>query len=86
MVNEGGVLKLNQSLKVKSFTKGLELFQLVAELAEAEGILHLVNKFVNMYNAVNWITWEAMFILWRNNNFCSMQATIQIFILLDGTT
>jgi hypothetical protein len=53
MVNEGGVLKLNQSLKVKSFTKGLELFQLVAELAEAEGILHLVNKFVNMYNAVN---------------------------------
>uniref|UniRef100_A0A2N9EK37 4a-hydroxytetrahydrobiopterin dehydratase n=1 Tax=Fagus sylvatica TaxID=28930 RepID=A0A2N9EK37_FAGSY len=45
MVNEGGVLKLNQSLKVKSFTKGLELFQLVAELAEAEGHhpdLHLV--------------------------------------------
>ncbi|KAK4775430.1 hypothetical protein SAY87_023391 [Trapa incisa] len=43
--NEGGVLKLNQSWKVKSFTKGLELFQLVAEVAEAEGHhpdLHLV--------------------------------------------
>merc|ERR1712183_321977 len=32
LVNEGGVLKLNRSMKVKSFTKGLELFQLIAVL------------------------------------------------------
>ncbi|XP_075667051.1 pterin-4-alpha-carbinolamine dehydratase 2, mitochondrial isoform X2 [Castanea sativa] len=37
LVNEGGVLKLNRSMKVKSFTKGLELFQLIAGVAEAEG-------------------------------------------------
>ncbi|XP_030968038.1 pterin-4-alpha-carbinolamine dehydratase 2, mitochondrial-like isoform X2 [Quercus lobata] len=45
LVNEGGVLKLNRSMKVKSFTKGLELFQLIAGVAEAEGHhpdLHLV--------------------------------------------
>ncbi|KAJ4703791.1 Transcriptional coactivator/pterin dehydratase [Melia azedarach] len=45
LVNEGGILKLNQSWKVKSFTKGLELFTLVADVAEAEGHhpdLHLV--------------------------------------------
>ncbi|KAF6153091.1 hypothetical protein GIB67_034813 [Kingdonia uniflora] len=37
MVDEGGTLKLNRSWKVKSFTKGLELFQAVADIAEAEG-------------------------------------------------
>merc|ERR1712183_540923 len=45
LVNEGGVLKLNRSMKVKSFTKGLELFRLIAGVAEAEGHhpdLHLV--------------------------------------------
>ncbi|KAH7568624.1 hypothetical protein JRO89_XS06G0024100 [Xanthoceras sorbifolium] len=45
LVNEGGILKLNRSWKVKSFTKGLEFFQLVADVAEAEGHhpdLHLV--------------------------------------------
>lgn len=45
LVNEGGTLKLNRSWKVKSFTKGLELFKLVADVAEAEGHhpdLHLV--------------------------------------------
>ncbi|KAL9452260.1 hypothetical protein AB3S75_008116 [Citrus x aurantiifolia] len=45
LVNENGILKLNRSLKVKSFTKGLELFKLVADVAEAEGHhpdLHLV--------------------------------------------
>lgn len=48
-MNEGGVLKLNRSMKVKSFTKGLELFQLIAGVAEAEGIYLLANKFVNMH-------------------------------------
>ncbi|KAJ4826642.1 hypothetical protein Tsubulata_002257 [Turnera subulata] len=45
LVNENGTLKLNRSLKAKSFTKGLELFQLVGNVAEAEGHhpdLHLV--------------------------------------------
>ncbi|XP_022723645.1 uncharacterized protein LOC111280474 isoform X2 [Durio zibethinus] len=45
LVNEGGTLKLRRSWKVKSFIKGLELFQLVADIAEAEGHhpdLHLV--------------------------------------------
>ncbi|ERN14200.1 uncharacterized protein LOC18442456 [Amborella trichopoda] len=43
--SEGGTLKLHRSWKVKSFTKGLEFFQLVADVAEAEGHhpdLHLV--------------------------------------------
>ncbi|XP_031393580.1 pterin-4-alpha-carbinolamine dehydratase 2, mitochondrial isoform X2 [Punica granatum] len=45
LLNEGDILKLSRSWKVKSFTKGLELFQLVANVAEAEGHhpdLHLV--------------------------------------------
>ncbi|KAL2524313.1 Transcriptional coactivator/pterin dehydratase [Abeliophyllum distichum] len=45
LVNEGGTWKLHRSWKVKSFTKGLEFFQLVADVAEAEGHhpdLHLV--------------------------------------------
>ncbi|XP_011045374.1 PREDICTED: uncharacterized protein LOC105140292 [Populus euphratica] len=45
LVNEIGILKLNCSWKVKSFTKGLELFKLVGNVAEAEGHhpdLHLV--------------------------------------------
>uniref|UniRef100_A0A1D1ZJI5 4a-hydroxytetrahydrobiopterin dehydratase n=1 Tax=Anthurium amnicola TaxID=1678845 RepID=A0A1D1ZJI5_9ARAE len=45
LVNEGGTLKLHRSWKVKTFTKGLEFFKLVADVAEAEGHhpdLHLV--------------------------------------------
>ncbi|CAK9139270.1 unnamed protein product [Ilex paraguariensis] len=45
LVNEDGTLKLHRSWKVKSFTKGLEFFQAVANVAEAEGHhpdLHLV--------------------------------------------
>ncbi|XP_062095135.1 pterin-4-alpha-carbinolamine dehydratase 2, mitochondrial [Humulus lupulus] len=45
LINEDGKLKLNHSWKVKSFTKGLELFKFVADVAEAEGHhpdLHLV--------------------------------------------
>ncbi|KAK9086050.1 hypothetical protein Sjap_026461 [Stephania japonica] len=46
LVNEGDTLKLNRYWKVKSFKKGLEFFQIVADIAEAEGHhpdLHLVN-------------------------------------------
>ncbi|WOK91539.1 hypothetical protein Cni_G00230 [Canna indica] len=45
LVSEGDTLKLHQSWKMKSFTKGLEFFQLVADIADAEGHhpdLHLV--------------------------------------------
>ncbi|KAM3216964.1 pterin-4-alpha-carbinolamine dehydratase 2, mitochondrial-like [Capsicum annuum] len=45
LVNDGGTLKLHRSWKVKTFTKGLEFFQEVANVAEAEGHhpdLHLV--------------------------------------------
>eukprot|EP00268_Persea_americana_P043191 TRINITY_DN4335_c1_g1_i11.p1 TRINITY_DN4335_c1_g1~~TRINITY_DN4335_c1_g1_i11.p1 ORF type:complete len:125 (-),score=28.69 TRINITY_DN4335_c1_g1_i11:221-595(-) len=43
--SEGGTLKLQRSWKVKSFMKGLEMFKVVADVAEAEGHhpdLHLV--------------------------------------------
>ena len=39
LVNEGGVLKLRRSWKVKTFTKGLEFFRIIADLADAEGII-----------------------------------------------
>ncbi|CAJ1961798.1 unnamed protein product [Sphenostylis stenocarpa] len=45
LVNEDDVLKLRRSWKVKTFTKGLEFFRIIADLAEAEGHhpdLHLV--------------------------------------------
>uniref|UniRef100_I1KSL8 4a-hydroxytetrahydrobiopterin dehydratase n=1 Tax=Glycine max TaxID=3847 RepID=I1KSL8_SOYBN len=45
LVNEDGVMKLRRSWAVKTFTKGLEFFRIVAVLAENEGHhpdLHLV--------------------------------------------
>jgi len=39
LVNEDGILKLRRSWKVKTFTKGLEFFGIIADLAEAEGII-----------------------------------------------
>ncbi|XVF25517.1 hypothetical protein REPUB_Repub13aG0219600 [Reevesia pubescens] len=39
LVNEGGTLKLKRSWKVKSFTKGLDMFHLISDIAEAEGTL-----------------------------------------------
>ena len=45
LVSDGGTLKLHRTWKVKSFTKGLDFFKLVADVAEAEGHhpdLHLV--------------------------------------------
>ncbi|KAK4271800.1 hypothetical protein QN277_020436 [Acacia crassicarpa] len=45
LVKEDGIMKLRQSWKVKSFTKGLEFFKIIADLAESEGHhpdLHLV--------------------------------------------
>ncbi|XP_062217606.1 pterin-4-alpha-carbinolamine dehydratase 2, mitochondrial isoform X2 [Phragmites australis] len=45
LTTEGGILKLHRAWKVKSFVKGLEVFQLVSAIAEEEGHhpdLHLV--------------------------------------------
>ncbi|KAJ4768765.1 Transcriptional coactivator/pterin dehydratase [Rhynchospora pubera] len=45
LITDNDVMKLQRSWKVKSFTKGLEFFQLIANVAEAEGHhpdLHLV--------------------------------------------
>lgn len=45
LINQDGILKLQRSWKAKTFMKGLEFFQAVAEVAEAEGHhpdLHLV--------------------------------------------
>lgn len=38
LVNEDGVMKLHRTWKVKTFMRGLEFFQRVADVAEAEGI------------------------------------------------
>lgn len=37
-MSEGDALRLKKIWKVKSFTKGLEMFKLIADVAEAEGI------------------------------------------------
>ena len=40
MANDNGTLKLHRSWTVKSFTKGLDFFKRVADIAESEGIYH----------------------------------------------
>ncbi|KAJ0971651.1 hypothetical protein J5N97_019610 [Dioscorea zingiberensis] len=45
LTNDDDTMKLHRSWKVKTFTKGLEFFQIIADVAEAEGHhpdLHLV--------------------------------------------
>ncbi|KAB1221379.1 putative pterin-4-alpha-carbinolamine dehydratase [Morella rubra] len=83
LVNEGGILKLNQSWKVKSFTKGLELFKLVADVAEAEGHhpdLHLVgwnNVTIEIWtHAVGGLT-ENDFILAAKINGLDIQSLLK---------
>ncbi|CAM8902364.1 unnamed protein product [Rhodiola kirilowii] len=76
---DGGTLKLNRSWKVKSFTKGLEFFQAVAEVAETEGHhpdLHLVgwnNVKIDIWtHAVGGLT-ENDFILAAKINMLDLQ-------------
>ena len=45
LVSENGTLKLNRSWRVRNFTKGLELFQLVGNVAETEGMYLLLVAF-----------------------------------------
>ncbi|KAH7686037.1 4a-hydroxytetrahydrobiopterin dehydratase protein [Dioscorea alata] len=45
LITDNGTMKLHRSWKVKTFIKGLEFFQIIADVAEAEGHhpdLHLV--------------------------------------------
>ncbi|XP_069149328.1 pterin-4-alpha-carbinolamine dehydratase 2, mitochondrial isoform X3 [Solanum lycopersicum] len=69
LVNDGGTLKLHKSWKVKTFTKGLEFFQEVASVAEAEGHhpdLHLVG-----WNNVKIDIWTHSVGLW----FCLLNSS-----------
>ncbi|KAB2637239.1 hypothetical protein D8674_027773 [Pyrus ussuriensis x Pyrus communis] len=79
LVREDDALRLKRSWKVKTFTKGLEMFKLIADLAEAEGHhpdLHLVgwnNVTVEIWtHAVGGLT-ENDFILAAKINGISMQ-------------
>lgn len=42
ILNEDGKSKLRRSWKVKSFKKGLEFFECIADLAESEGNLEVL--------------------------------------------
>lgn len=79
LVSEGDALRLKKSWKVKTFTKGLEMFKLIADVAEAEGHhpdLHLVgwnNVTVEIWtHAVGGLT-ENDFILAAKINALNMQ-------------
>ncbi|KAK2642743.1 hypothetical protein Ddye_024506 [Dipteronia dyeriana] len=83
LVDEGGILKLHRSWKVKSFTKGLDFFKLVADLAEAEGHhpdLHLVGwnnvKIEIWTHAVDGLT-ENDFILAAKINRLDLQELLR---------
>jgi len=39
LVNDAGIMKLRRSWTVKTFSKGLNFFKIVAGLAESEGIV-----------------------------------------------
>lgn len=49
LVNEGGTWKLHRSWKVKTFMRGMEFFQLIAALAEAEGIPSTFSLILHQY-------------------------------------
>ncbi|KAM1004609.1 hypothetical protein ACFX2I_004750 [Malus domestica] len=79
LVSEGDALRLKRSWTVKTFTKGLDMLKLVADVAEAEGHhpdLHLVgwnNVTVEIWtHAVGGLT-ENDFILAAKINRISMQ-------------
>ncbi|KAK9936706.1 hypothetical protein M0R45_013534 [Rubus argutus] len=83
LMSESGLLKLKRSWKVKSFTKGLEMFKLIAEIAEAEGHhpdLHLVgwnNVTIEIWtHAVGGLT-ENDFILAAKINALDMQTLMR---------
>ncbi|XLT51741.1 hypothetical protein HN873_044345, partial [Arachis hypogaea] len=47
-VKEDSIFKLKRTRKVKTFTKGLEFFKIVADLAESEGII-LCSLFLTLF-------------------------------------
>ncbi|KAG5517143.1 hypothetical protein RHGRI_037784 [Rhododendron griersonianum] len=76
LVNEGGRLRLSRSWKVKTFLKGLEFFEAVANVAEAEGHhpdLHLVG-----WNNVKIEIWTHA--VGKNHLFIALTFAIHAFI------
>lgn len=41
LLTESGIMKLHRSWKVKNFIHGLEFFQLIADVAEAQGDFYI---------------------------------------------
>lgn len=41
LLTEIGIMKLHRSWKVRNFTKGLEFFHLIADVAEAQGDFYI---------------------------------------------
>ncbi|KAH8493970.1 hypothetical protein H0E87_020653 [Populus deltoides] len=84
LVNENGTPKLNRSWKVKSFTKGLELFKLVGNVAEAEGHhpdLHLVG-----WNNITIEIWtHAVGENFVSNHMASLFKVIFLYIYVQVT-
>lgn len=84
LVTDNDVMKLQRSWKVKSFTKGLEFFQLIANVAEAEGTSYLykfaifsllgLNVYVAVQICVLGSTLDVKYVLLQfdNSNRCSI--------------
>ena len=47
--NEGDILKLHRAWKVKKFAKGLDFFQLVAAVAEEQGLLSFASYVLHIH-------------------------------------
>lgn len=71
MVNDAGVMKLRRSWTVKTFSKGLDFFRIVAVLAESEGIVFCFHFVTDL-------------ILKGTYKMFIMQVIIPIFTLLAG--
>jgi hypothetical protein len=56
---EGEILKLHRAWKVKNFVKGLEFFQLVADIAEEEGILSFA--LLSIFTLSQWLIFFFFF-------------------------
>ncbi|KAL0925658.1 hypothetical protein M5K25_004023 [Dendrobium thyrsiflorum] len=70
LLNDDGIMKLQRSWRVKSFTKGLEFFQLVADIAEAEG--HHPDLHLFGWNNVKIEIWTHSVVCLQPNQHCLM--------------
>lgn len=93
LVTDNDVMKLQHSWKVKSFTKGLEFFQLIANVAEAEGTSSLykfaifsllgLNVYVVVQNmcTCKYTGYKISAIVLANNTQCTFWSHLQISII-----